>query len=91
MVRTGNVMTVLLAGLDFIYAASVTEAEFIERETPTKGPWLEGGIRLKPEFVTLLGEEAAKKINGQLMKTWFDRGAGGYFADIEVEAGELHG
>lgn len=82
MVKEGTKYTVMLCGMGFVYDAQDMGFEFSDQEAWSK----RGEVRLKESFVQGLAEESARKLKGKVLRHWFDNGAGGYYAEIEVPA-----
>jgi len=76
MVTEGTTFTVMLADKGAMYALDALGQGLTE--------WVQGCLRLKDEFVQGAAKAAAERVGGTVKKVWFDNGAGGYFADIEV-------
>lgn len=80
MVKDNMTYTVMLCGKGFVCDAHSMGLEFSDTDA-----WRERGeVRLKADFVQGLAENTAKNLGGTVVKCWFDNGAGGYFAEIEV-------
>jgi len=76
MITDGTTMTLMLCDMGFIYDARDLGHDFSTMEL--------GSPRLTDEFVTSLATAAAERVGGKVVRTWFDNGAGGYFAEIQV-------
>jgi hypothetical protein len=66
--------TIMLCSTGFIYSA-------YDAGIPD-AIWVKGSLRLKESTIKKFAESAAKNLGGKLERWWFDRNAGGYFADL---------
>jgi len=73
-----SIATVMLADMSTIYSLHTFALG------TDKVDMKQGEMRLKDSYVQGLAEAAAKQRRGKVQRIWFDRGAGGYFADIEI-------